>query len=320
MSDRAAQIESFLTASGFKDWNRSQIAGDASARRYMRLSKADQSIILMDAPDGDTRSFAQIAQLLTQNGLRAPEILAHDAISGLMLLTDLGETHFADWLNNSPQDTKTLYQTAAEILLRLESIPAPDGMKAMTPSVGADMISIVGEHYSKKPTTDLHQEMERALAQCAPNPTVLALRDFHAENLIWRPAQSGMDRVGLLDFQDAFLAPAGYDLASLLRDARRDVAEPLAEELIAYASERSKAGQNLPTAVACLSVQRNLRILGVFARLATEMKKARYLAFMPRLWGHILHDLQHPALHDLKQVVLDTIPPPTSAHLESLTA
>jgi aminoglycoside/choline kinase family phosphotransferase len=160
--------------------------------------------------------------------------------------------------------------------------------------------------------------MENALANFAPDPTTLALRDYHAENLIWRPEHKGARRVGLLDFQDAFVAPAGYDLASLLRDARRDVASSVANETIDYFATRTKAGPEFRTGLACLGVQRNLRILGVFARLATTMGKPRYLAFMPRVWGHILQDIENPNLTNLKQAVMDTVPAPTPSYLKGL--
>ena len=181
------------------------------------------------------------------------------------------------------------------------------------------MIEIIGPYYSNKPTDDLCAQIQLALTHYAPDATTLALRDFHAENLIWRTAYQGDARVGLLDFQDAFVAPPGYDLVSLLRDARRDVSPKVADDMISYFAEHTDAKDPIRTSLACLGVQRNLRILGVFARLVTEVGKQRYLDFMPRVWGHILHDLNDPALKDLRQAVLDTVPAPTTDKLAGLT-
>ena len=322
MPDRAAAIKAFLAGTAWADWAQHPLAGDASARRYLRLSSGSRTAILMDAPPEngeDTQPFVQIASLLETHDFAAPRILAHDPVQGLLLLSDLGTIDYAQWLRHSPSDETTLYQAAADILLRLERVDPPAHLTRMTPDVGADMVRIVGTHYSHAPTDDLCDQVHHALATFAPDPTVLALRDFHAENLIWRADETGDHRVGLLDFQDAFIAPAGYDLASLLRDARRDVSPAVAEEAITYFAARTQAKGPFRTSLACLGVQRNLRILGVFARLATQMGKPGYLDLMPRVWGHILHDLQDPALAELRHAVMDTVPAPTPETLAELT-
>ncbi len=321
MSDRGSAIDAFLDQTEWSDWTRTALAGDASARRYLRLSKGPNTAILMDAPpanDEDTTPFVEIAQLLTTHGFAAPHILAHDPDKGLVMLSDLGASDYVRWLAKNPGDEATLYKAAADVLLRLETIPPPAHLGRMTPDVGADMVAIVGTHYSKSDTTDLQQELRKAMTNFAPNASTLALRDYHAENLTWRPDRDGLDQVGLLDFQDAFTAPAGYDLASLLRDARRDISTAVAYDIIDYFAARTKAEGNFRASLACLGVQRNLRILGVFARLVRVIGKPRYLQFMPRVWGHILQDLQNPALATLKQAVLDTVPAPTADHLQGL--
>lgn len=321
MSDRGIHIVTFLSQSRWQDWTQSPLAGDASARRYLRLSNGDETAILMDAPPQNGEStvpFVQIASYLLENGFAAPEILRHDPDKGLLLLSDLGQTDYAQWLSYHPKTEPELYRAAADILLKLENLAPLKQLKHLTPDVGADMVGVVGTFYSKSSIVELCSAVKEALAEFAPEPNVLALRDYHAENLIWRPQHVGNDRVGLLDFQDAFVAPCGYDLASLLRDARRDVSPTVIEETIAYFGERTRAKAHFRISVACLGVQRNLRILGVFARLATEMGKTRYLQFMPRVWEHIVQDLQTPALANLKHAVLDTVPEPTPEYLERL--
>lgn len=321
MSDRCKIIDTFLAGTVWHNWKRHEIAGDASARRYGRLSNGGQSVILMDAPPDGTQSnkaFVEIAQFLTAHGLSAPHVMAHDVENGLMILTDLGEGDFASWLKSHPDDTRTLYQTAADVLLRLQDITPPDTLVRMTPAIGADMIVITGEYYTQRDLTGLCDELRTTLSAFAPVADTLALRDFHVENLIWRAKHSGLDRVGLLDFQDAFVAPAGYDLASLLRDARRDVPESTIQDTLVYFAAKSGAAGSFRTQVACLGVQRNLRILGVFARLSKAMNKPRYLQFLPRVWAHIMADLDDPALAMLRQAVLDTLPAPTAPFCESL--
>lgn len=297
------------------------IAGDASARRYLRLCHEDQSVILMDAPPTQTTqtaAFVRLAQFLKDQGLCPPEILATDQTNGLIVMRDLGPSDYAAWLKSYPTDESILYRSALDVLIKLDKIMPFTGLTLMTPQVGAEMVTISCTHYAKVPAADLQSEMYKALAELVPDPTTLALRDYHAENLIWRADREGLNRVGLLDFQDAFIAPAGYDLASLLRDARRDVAPGLASEMISYFVEKTRAPDSFRSQVACLGVQRNLRILGVFARLSKDIGKTRYLAFLGRVWDHIMQDLQDPALANLRQVVNDTLPPPTPALLDRL--
>ena len=321
MSDRAPLIDGFLKGTPWKSWARSAIPADASSRQYHRLTSGGESAILMDAPPDageDTRPFARLALHLKGQGLCAPDILQHDPERGFMLLSDLGPNDVGRWLQRNPGAQSTVYLAATDVLVRLNTVETPDGLITMTPQVGADMIGIVSEYSGNADTADLRSAMKEALETYAPKPTTLALRDFHAENLIWRAEYVGLDRVGLLDFQDAFIAPPGYDLASLLRDARRDVPEAIVREATDYFIAQIGAKQDFRIALACLGVQRNLRILGVFARLAKTKGKLRYLSFMPRVWENIMRDLQNPALGDLRQAVFDTLPAPTPLLLEGL--
>ncbi len=297
MADR---ITDFLTRSGFADHLRTPLAGDASARRYERLTGPDgASLILMDCP-GETRatlgSFTAIAHHLTDNGLCAPEILAVDQAAGLAVIEDLGLVQVAQWAEAHPGDT-TPYHVAIDVLARLQATPPPSDLVSLTPDRAAEMIAPLAEWYA--PGIDLaalQDALRSAMVEHAPTGDRLALRDYHAENLIWRPDQEGTDQIGLLDFQDAFLAPPEYDLVSLLRDARRDVQDDLRMKLMTrFADAVGRNETEVAAACAVLGVQRNLRILGIFARLARRDGKTRYLSLMPRVWRQIRADLEHPA-------------------------
>ncbi|PUB17198.1 aminoglycoside phosphotransferase family protein [Yoonia sediminilitoris] len=311
---RQRVIDQFLRDTAWADWTRHPLAGDASARRYQRLGTRDQSVILMDDPvnmGGATERFAKVAWMLTSQGLCAPEILAHAPQDGLMIIGDLGSTDFAEWLRHHPQDQSTLYHAATDALIQLHHGTCDLKLAHLTPAVGGEMIGVLDPYYTQTPLADLTEQLILALEEYAPTAKTVALRDFHAENLIWRPNEVGNQRVGLLDFQDALYAPAGYDLASLLRDARRDISNDLAEELISYFIANLGLGQDFRAQLAVLGVQRNLRILGIFTRLAKRDGKPRYLGLLPRVWSHIQEDLKHPALRTLQECVNDTLQPPT---------
>lgn len=306
---RSALVSDWIAQTEWSSWQRAAMTGDASARRYERLTGSNgTSVILMDAPPdtcGSQNRFVEIAAHLRAIGLAAPDVLGCDEARGLMVLEDLGQIDFATHLDAKPLDEPALYQAAAETLLILQSAPAPTGFEQMTPQVGADMVDIAFEWAASDASEDLSTRIKTGLQQMLhtvdPDPQILSLRDFHAENLIWRPDQTGPARVGLLDFQDAFITHPAYDLASLVRDARRDVDPTLLDGLI-----RQMAGSDVAsfkTAFHVMAVQRNLRILGIFERLARRDGKTAYLTFIPRVRRHLATDLATPELAEIAPLI-----------------
>ncbi len=150
---------------------------------------------------------------------------------------------------------------------------------------------------------------------------VIALRDFHAENLIWLPARQGVARVGLLDFQDAVAAHPAYDLVSLLQDARRDVPGATeADEIARYCRLTDQSASAFLPAYHLLGAQRALRILGVFARLCLAGGKDRYLPYLPRVWAALMRNLADPALAPLARAARAGLAEPTPAMIERMRA
>jgi aminoglycoside/choline kinase family phosphotransferase len=142
------------------------------------------------------------------------------------------------------------------------------------------------------------------------------LRDFHSPNLIWLGERTGIAQVGIIDFQDAVLGPAAYDLVSLLQDARIDVPEALELALLTrYIKARLTSDQNFDPAVfaehyAIMSAQRNTRLLGTFARLNRRDGKPQYLRHQPRIWTYLSRSLAHPALAPVRQWYAANVRPP----------
>lgn len=296
MSDRIAQRLDFLRGTEWRDWQHEPIAGDASRRSYVRLKKGNESVILMDAPPEsgeDLAPFISIAGLLREKGLCPPRIHIADQATGFAVIEDLGPRHFAQAIA-SGADERELYAEATRCITAYADTRT-DGLSEMTPEVGTNLVAEVAEWFvSPERQQPLLDELRLALEETYQQPA-LSLRDFHAENLIWRPHLTGTDRVGILDFQDALLAQPHYDLVSLLRDVRRDVSDAVVEELTGGIDQRS---------FAVTAVQRNLRILGIFHRLVRRDGKNKYAAFMPRVIGHLRRDLAHPDLAELHRIIL----------------
>lgn len=327
MRDVADPTAAFLASVGWAGAKSVPLAGDASNRRYDRLHRGARTAVLMHAPPSkgeDTAPFVRVARYLAELGLSAPDVFGVNAQAGLVLLEDLGDDLFARLCDRDQSLEPGMYQAAVDVLVTLHKHSSPD----WAPPFGADempaLSALAVEWYSDN-STEAKDALLAALdphidALNAAEP-VLVLRDFHAENLIWLPNRRGVARVGLLDFQDAGKGHPGYDLVSLLDDARRDVPRDLADALIARYCDA--AGHDLTALrldLTRLTIQRNLRILGVFARLCLRDAKPGYVDLIPRVWGHLHRALAHPDMAELRKTIAAILPEPTNTHLDRLRA
>ncbi len=328
MNKRADARTAFLARTGWQDATRSVIAGDASNRRYDRLTDTNgQTVILMDAsPDKgeDVAPFIRIANYLRAQGLSAPEILHADQASGFLIIEDLGNDLFARLMQNDPALQTGLYSAATDVLATLHRSAVLDLPRCDADWL-TDMTDLFFDWFLPAQSELDHARFAAAfhpLAQSvSPTDPVVILRDYHAENLLWLPDRKGTARVGLLDFQDALLGHPAYDLVSVLQDARRDVpAEIEARMITLYTDATGSEPEAFSRAYAILGTQRNLRILGIFARLCLRDNKAHYVDLIPRVWAYLIRNLDHPALRGISQLIRPYLPDPTDTFLKSLKA
>jgi N-acetylmuramate 1-kinase len=312
MTARAQAAAQFVESAGWTDATIEPLSGDASFRRYFRVSAGSRRAILMDAPPDreDVSPFLHIAAALHALGYSAPEILAADPVRGFLLLEDLGDDLFNVVLAREPTEMP-LYDAAVDLLRDLHGRPVPDGVPDFDGARALREVRLFCEWTlpaltGAVPSADVTEMFvtlwQRALAPMFDAQRVLCLFDYHAENLIWLPQRAGLRRVGLLDFQDAVRGPAAYDLVSLLEDARRDVFSETVDRALARYLEGTtvEAREAFLASYALVGAQRNTRILGVFGRLFLRDDKAGYLALMPRVWRHLENDLRAPELADLR--------------------
>ena len=136
---------------------------------------------------------------------------------------------------------------------------------------------------------------------------VMVLRDYHAENVMLLDGH-GIERFGLLDFQDALSGHPAYDLVSVLEDARRDVSPAVERAMIDHYRAQTGVGDEFERGYWALAAQRNTRILGVFCRLWKRDGKDRYKIFQPRMWGLLERDLSHPSLGPVRDWFAANVP------------
>ncbi|MDO5647099.1 tRNA (adenosine(37)-N6)-threonylcarbamoyltransferase complex ATPase subunit type 1 TsaE [Paracoccus sp. (in: a-proteobacteria)] len=312
--DRLADCARFISAAGWGDARVEPLAGDASARRYFRLT-GDGSAVLMDDPGGSVADVVAMTDWLRARGFGAPAILARDMPVGLLLMQDLGDDLVARVIERDPGVAPAIYARITDVLVDLHR-HAPPARRDLDGPELAEQVGLFAQWYpGAAGRTGIADTIARLHAELAADiPPVLALRDFHAENLIWR----GDDPLGLIDYQDAVRAHPAYDLVSLLQDARRHV-DPATETacIAQYLAATGLDGDRFRAAYALMGAQRGLRIMGIFTRLCLRDGKPRYLDFMPRVWAAIRRNLDHPALSPLR-AELDGIPAPDASLIERL--
>lgn len=329
MADRNATLCAFLTDAGWSTATRHVLAGDASSRRYERLEMSGQSAILMDAPPdaaANVLRFVHVAQWLADRGYSAPRILAEAAADGFLLLEDLGDDLVARLVSGDPSREAPLYSAVTDFLLDLHRHAPPEFVSPLDGPALADLTGLTAQWYlpgigapRSAAADDLPALIEDAYTRLDHERPVLALRDFHAENLIWLPERVGAARLGLLDFQDAVAAHPAYDLVSALQDARRDVSTHVeTAERTRYARQKGLEQGRFNTIYALLGLQRSIRILGVFSRLCMAMGKDHYVDLIPRTWRYIERNAAHPELAGIARVLTAALPPPTAERLKRI--
>jgi aminoglycoside/choline kinase family phosphotransferase len=311
VAERETQIADFLSACGWADAQRVALPGDASFRRYHRLTRDGVSTMLMDAPppQEDVRPYLVVARHLRALDFSAPTILAADEESGFLLIEDFGDGTFTRLLARGEDET-ALYAMAVDVLIALHRrftasqaawLPPYDDTRLLNEA--ALLVDWYLPAVTGQPTApgarEEYLDLWRALLPIARGvPTALVLRDYHVDNLMRIEGRDGLAACGLLDFQDAVLGPITYDLVSLIEDSRRDIAPGLVAVMRARYfdafPELDRAA--LDASLAVLGAQRHCKVIGIFTRLCRRDGKPRYLAHIQRLWRLLDGNFQHPVL------------------------
>lgn len=309
-----SQAREFLAKNRIENCEIKKVAGDASFRSYYRIFSGEQTWILMFAPPSheDVKPFIKIDEILVDHGFSAPKIFATDVTLGFILLEDFGDDTYTKVLareseNNCKNLELALYKKACDSLIELSKINAPKDLPAYNNALLFREVMLFIDWYlpSQKKEISLAEKaqfkflwfqlfdqlsylsFERNHADKNEDP-VLVLRDYHADNLMILPNREGYKEVGLLDFQDGVIGSKAYDLVSLLEDARRDLDEANRQELLNYYVEKSGCNKELFLRdYAILSLQRNIKIVGIFSRLSLRDGKHHYLNLLPRVLDFI---------------------------------
>ena len=312
MVSRINQINNFLKNNQIETKNLIPIKNDASFRKYFRVDKK----ILMDADPNlgeDVGSFININHVLREFKLNVPEIFTIDKENGFLLLEDLGENIFSQILNS--ENEEQLYKQAIDVLVEiykkdLNKFSNFTFLEKYSVEKLQDESQLFIEWYLKKylkiniTDTDIKNFKDiiyKIFNNLDTKFEKLVLRDYHVDNLILQKSKLGLKQVGILDFQDAVLGSSSYDLISIIEDVRRPISKDLKNILIKYFIDSTGYDPNqLEKELAFYSVQRNLKILGIFSRLNLRDNKSKYMGYNDNAWKYIESNLNNPTMSDLK--------------------
>ncbi|MDJ0612035.1 MAG: tRNA (adenosine(37)-N6)-threonylcarbamoyltransferase complex ATPase subunit type 1 TsaE [Rhizobiaceae bacterium] len=335
--ERSFEIREFMAAHGYKNQLRRFLTGDASSRAYETIG--EEKLILMNSPamtDGppvlngkpysqiarlaeDVSAFVAIAKTLREHGFRAPEILAKDLESGLLVTENLGAQLIID---EKKQPIPERYMSATALLAEVhqerfeKQIDFASGRKHTISTYDVDVMMIEAglfkDWYLPHETDGGFEEAqftsiwEALIEKAQHHPSSLVLRDYHSPNIIWLEGDTPKEQIGLIDFQDALIGPEAYDVASLAQDARVDVSERLENQLVDhYISVRKSASSQFDETVfresyAIMSALRTTKILGIFIRLDIRDGKPQYRSHLPRMKEYLKRSLNHSILSEYR--------------------
>jgi N-acetylmuramate 1-kinase len=300
-----------------REWSLTPASADASFRRYFRIAFTAASpvgaptIIVMDAPPAleDCRPFVQVAQLFGATGVNVPRILAQDLAQGFLALDDLGNTTYLAALNAARADTAggaqevdRLYRDAIDALVAIQRDSKPGVVPDYDRALLERELRLLPEWYverqlghtlDKAQTAVLERAFEVILENNLAQPRVYVHRDYHSRNLMLIDPRER--NPGVIDFQDAVYGPITYDLVSLLRDAYIEWPEAQVIDWAIYYWQAARRA-NLPVHAdfgefyrdfEWMGVQRQIKVVGIFARLAIRDGKRGYLDDQPLVWRYL---------------------------------
>lgn len=308
--------------SGWAGAHEIPVSGDWSQRKFFRVERKGKTAILIQSfPDDDPRAtpghklkdFVRISAYLNDIGLSAPDVYAQDLVHGLLLVEDYGSQDFAALIAQNDEVERDLYLLATSSLkyiykkTEFTAIELPDyyashihkGHQRVVDWYMPAMLHKTNSDEAVPEYLKIWKQIEKGLPQVKRR---FIHGDFHPGNLMWLPERQNFRQAGFLDFQQAMMGPAPYDLVNLLEDARREVPIELRKEcLLSYVENMYPEDRESFLAwYPVLATQFHCRVIGQAIRLAIRDKKTRLLSIIPVLRRHIIRDLAHPQLKPLK--------------------
>lgn len=322
MDLRLEQLKVWLNDNKIAYQDIAPASADASFRRYFRITDAEKTFIVMDAPPEkeDCKPFVDIASLLFDFGLNVPQILQQDLEQGFLLLSDLGNTVFLDKLNNKTVDE--MYAAAMKSLLLMQKNKKPN-LPAYDETLLRNELNLFPDWYLEKQLKIvvsaeqkevLEQTFEILIKNALEQPQVCVHRDYHSRNLMVN--KNNPAAPGVIDFQDAVIGAVTYDLVSLLKDCYINWPREKIETWVKYFHNEAESLGIIKNVsfekflrwFDLMGLQRHLKVAGIFSRLKHRDGKTGYLKDIPRTMDYVFDALErYPEFKPLQTLLSEVL-------------
>ena len=305
-----------------------KISSDASFREFYRIQKNSKSTILVRSNKDKFKNlivYAAVNKLLIDNKIKAPIFIQEYFNNEMMEIEDLGNNSFFDHIKYKKNKFSS-YKKLIQIIINLQNIKLKKYIKFKKYKIKINNYNLVELHkesdlffhwYLKNNSTKknfnkfkkkIRKELDNLYKKLYFQNRCLVHRDFHVSNIMIKN-----NNIGLIDSQDIIRGNLLYDIASLIDDVRIVLPIHLKLKLFShYLSKTKKITINERNLAKndfdILSVQRNLKILGIFVRLSKRDKKSNYLKFLPNTWRLLDLRLKNPIFNNLKYLLNNAVP------------
>lgn len=283
------KIREWLLDTPYQHFSIEEASSDASFRKYYRLNHADTNLLLMDASleRESLKAFLDVTQKLHAVDVNAPKILAQNLEIGYLILEDFGTTHYLDILDWD--NFEELYKKAIDVILKMQKADTKN-LPLYDKAFLIKEMDLMLEWYIEKllPATPTQKQKDtiattlNAIAdEVLKQPQgIFVHRDFHSRNIMLK--ENG--EIGVIDYQDAMSGALCYDIASLLEDSYIEFDREDNIKLILYFRDQKGIDVDDETFIRWfdfISMQRHIKVLGIFARLFKRDGKRQYLQDLP---------------------------------------
>ncbi|MAJ67451.1 MAG: hypothetical protein CMM89_04555 [Rickettsiales bacterium] len=305
------KIESILEKKKISYENLKFLAGDASNRKYFNIKIKNKDFVLMydDNPES-LKKFIQISKVLLDI-VTIPKIFLNFKVNDILIIENFGHKKFSNIINCSNQNF--LYSLATDALIHVHKQEIEHNLNFYDENKFTSESNLFFEWFLQKNESlkdkskiDFNNEFKAFIDLLENIPKVFIHRDYHADNLFFIENRKKHFKCGWIDYQDALVGPCAYDLVSLTQDARIDVDTQIERKIINYYL-KSFSNINPTEFEICykiIAIQRHLKVLGIFKRLAARDNKKNYLVHIPRVIRMLKKNLNNKEFRPISKILI----------------
>ena len=285
-----------------------KIKGDASFREFYR-NKENKSIVVISKKEKSKNLliYDAINKILVKNKILAPNLLSENYINNYIEISDFGDQTLFQILKNKKNNKYVIFKKIIKILNKIQLIKDKKvknfknklyKVQEYNNKILLDETKLFCDWYAPKILSKLKSikfkkkfrlEIKKLLSKLNYKNVTFVHRDFHVSNLMYHNK-----KIAVIDSQDALIGNRAYDLASLIDDVRFKTSNELKEKVFKFYIKTNKKIdlEKFKKDFEILSVLRNLKIIGIFMRLAVRDNKKKYLKLIPYAWEMINHRIK----------------------------